>query len=64
VTLTVPAALAPWNTTKQLPVADRVQLSELRVPPDVTTVTEKVTVPEGVFVGVVVSVTVAVQVEV
>jgi hypothetical protein len=61
VTVAVPAATAV-KLTEQLPVADRVQLAPT-VPTAVLDET-KLTVPDGVFAATVVSVTVAVQVEV
>ncbi len=62
-TLAVPLTVLPWKVTEQLP-ADRRQLEALRVPPVVPADSVKVTVLVGVFAGVVVSETVAVQVEV
>ncbi len=61
VTVAVPGA-SPVNVTEQLPDT-KVQLLGLREP-TVAFDTVKLTVPVGVFDGVVVSVTVAVQVEV
>ena len=55
--------MAPVNVTEQLP-ADRVQVLVLNEPPVVPGVRVKVTVPVGVFEAVVVSMTVATQVEV
>jgi hypothetical protein len=60
----VPAEVAPWNVTLQLPVADRVQVVELSDPPVDPAVRVKVTVPDGILAAVVVSVTVAVHDEV
>ncbi len=60
-TVAVPAA-TPVKLTEQLPVADRMQLAPT-VPTAVLDET-KLTEPDGVFAATVVSVTVAVQVEV
>jgi hypothetical protein len=60
----VPAAVAPWNVTEHVPVAERIQVVELKEPPVVPAVRVKVTVPDGTFAAVVVSVTVAVHEEV
>ena len=62
-TVAVPVAVLPWKVTEQLP-ADRIQLEALRVPPVVPADSVKVTVPVGVREAVVVSVTVAVHVDV
>jgi hypothetical protein len=57
----VPVAVAPWNITEQLPVAERMHVVELREPPVVPAMRVNVTVPDGILEGVVMSVTVAVQ---
>ena len=62
-TVAVPAPVLPWKVTAQLPDT-RGQLAALRTPPVVPADNVKVTVPVGVREGVVVSETVAVQVEV
>ena len=59
----MPLAVLIWKFTEQLP-ADRIQLEALRVPPVVPADSVKVTVPVGVREAVVVSVTVAVHVDV
>ena len=56
-------AVVPVNVTEQ-PPDESVQLGALNVPPVVPAVNVKVTVPEAVFAGVVVSATVAVTVAV
>ncbi len=60
----MPTAVSPWNVTAQDPVKDKVQVVELKDPPVVPAAKVNVTTPEGMFEGVVVSVTVAEQVEV
>ncbi len=60
----VPAAVAPWNVTEHVPVADRVHVVELSEPPVVPGLRVNVTVPVGMLEAVVVSVTVAVQLDV
>jgi len=57
-------AVVPVNVTEQLPAEDNVQLLVPSEPPVVPSVNVKVTEPVGVFELVVVSVTVAVTVEV
>jgi hypothetical protein len=47
VTLATPVAVAPWNVTEQLPVAERMHVVELREPPVVPADKVKVTVPDG-----------------
>jgi hypothetical protein len=60
-TVAVPVAV-PVNITEQVP-ASNMQLGALNEPPVVPVANVNVTVPVGVFAGVVVSVTVAVQVD-
>ena len=57
-------AVVPVKVTEQLPVEDNVHLSALREPPVLPPVSEKVTVPPGIFGAVVVSVTLAVTIAV
>jgi hypothetical protein len=60
----VPAAVAPWNVTEQVPAADNVHDVELSDPPVVPASRVKVTIPVGTLDAVVASTTVAVQLEV
>jgi hypothetical protein len=60
-TVAEPVAV-PVNITEQLP-ANSIQLGVFSVPPVVPAVKVNVTVPVGVFAGVVVSITVAVHVD-
>ncbi len=53
-------AVVPVKVTKQLPDGSNVHVTELREPPVVPAVKVKLTMPVGVFNGVVVSVTVTV----
>ncbi len=53
----------PWKETWQLPVAESEHVAELSVPPVVPALSVKVTVPVGILDALVVSLTVAVQVD-
>ena len=60
----MPPAVEPWKVTEQVPVVvERVQVVELNEPPVVPAFRVNVPTPEGKFVGVVVSIPVAVQEE-
>jgi len=60
----VPVAVLPTKFTEQVPVADRMQLGALRVPPVVPGNDVKETEPVGILAGFGVSATVAVQTDV